>query len=84
MSAPLVARTLLVAVRHEAALSSVRTPPEHTCSATNGWRGADAKHYAPIHREAPPFVDQSTEQEILATGIKVSKPAWACSRAAGC
>ncbi|KAK9826778.1 hypothetical protein WJX81_008151 [Elliptochloris bilobata] len=31
----------------------------------------DAKHHAPIHREAPPFVDQSTEQEILATGIKV-------------
>ena len=25
----------------------------------------------PIHREAPPFVDQSTETEILATGIKV-------------
>lgn len=25
----------------------------------------------PIHREAPPFVDQSTETEILVTGIKV-------------
>jgi F-type H+-transporting ATPase subunit beta len=25
----------------------------------------------PIHRQAPPFVDQSTEQEILVTGIKV-------------
>ena len=25
----------------------------------------------PIHRPAPPFVDQSTEQEILVTGIKV-------------
>ncbi len=25
----------------------------------------------PIHREAPPFVEQSTEQEILITGIKV-------------
>ncbi len=24
-----------------------------------------------IHREAPPFIDQSTEQEILVTGIKV-------------
>ncbi len=24
-----------------------------------------------IHREAPPFVEQSTEQEILVTGIKV-------------
>jgi len=31
---------------------------------------ADAKHHAPIHREAPSFVEQSTEQEILATGIK--------------
>jgi F-type H+-transporting ATPase subunit beta len=26
---------------------------------------------APIHRAAPPFVDQSTEAEILVTGIKV-------------
>ena len=25
----------------------------------------------PIHRQAPPFVDQSTESEILVTGIKV-------------
>jgi F-type H+-transporting ATPase subunit beta len=24
-----------------------------------------------IHREAPPFVEQSTDQEILVTGIKV-------------
>ena len=24
-----------------------------------------------IHREAPPFVDQSTEMEMLVTGIKV-------------
>lgn len=32
---------------------------------------ADAKHHLPIHREAPPFVEQSTEQEILVTGIKV-------------
>lgn len=31
----------------------------------------DAKNYLPIHREAPEFVDQSTEQEILVTGIKV-------------
>jgi len=29
-----------------------------------------------IHREAPPFVDQSTEMEMLVTGIKVS----ACDR----
>jgi F-type H+-transporting ATPase subunit beta len=30
-----------------------------------------AKHFLPIHREAPSFVDQGTEQEILVTGIKV-------------
>jgi F-type H+-transporting ATPase subunit beta len=29
------------------------------------------KHYAPIHAEAPEFVDMSVEQEILVTGIKV-------------
>ncbi|MSP51791.1 MAG: F0F1 ATP synthase subunit beta [Alphaproteobacteria bacterium] len=29
------------------------------------------KKKAPIHRAAPPFVDQSTETEILVTGIKV-------------
>ncbi|MGF1606435.1 MAG: F0F1 ATP synthase subunit beta [Rhodothalassiaceae bacterium] len=35
-------------------------------------RGAvDAKDLFPIHREAPPFVDQSTSQEVLETGIKV-------------
>ncbi|KAG5528060.1 hypothetical protein RHGRI_028858 [Rhododendron griersonianum] len=28
-------------------------------------------HHLPIHREAPAFVEQSTEQEILVTGIKV-------------
>lgn len=27
---------------------------------------------APIHAEAPEFVDMSVEQEILVTGIKVS------------
>ncbi len=31
----------------------------------------NAKKTAPIHRQAPPFVDQSTEAEILITGIKV-------------
>lgn len=31
----------------------------------------NAKATAPIHAPAPPFVDQSTEQEILITGIKV-------------
>ena len=29
------------------------------------------EHSAPIHKEAPKFVDQSTESEILVTGIKV-------------
>eukprot|EP00271_Cylindrocystis_brebissonii_P008865 TRINITY_DN23393_c0_g1_i1.p1 TRINITY_DN23393_c0_g1~~TRINITY_DN23393_c0_g1_i1.p1 ORF type:complete len:586 (+),score=118.93 TRINITY_DN23393_c0_g1_i1:87-1760(+) len=31
----------------------------------------ESEHWLPIHREAPLFVDQSTEQEILETGIKV-------------
>ena len=31
----------------------------------------DAKMILPIHRDAPEFVDQSTETEILVTGIKV-------------
>lgn len=31
----------------------------------------DTKHYAPIHADAPQFVDMSVEQEILVTGIKV-------------
>ncbi|KAG8468495.1 hypothetical protein KFE25_013578 [Diacronema lutheri] len=30
-----------------------------------------ADQFDPIHKEAPEFVDQSTEQEILVTGIKV-------------
>ena len=30
-----------------------------------------AEAYLPIHREAPPFVEQATETEILTTGIKV-------------
>ena len=29
------------------------------------------KVMAPIHKEAPPFVDQATDTEVLATGIKV-------------
>ena len=32
---------------------------------------ADAKHHWAIHREAPAFVEQSTNQEVLETGIKV-------------
>ncbi|PIO60304.1 putative ATP synthase F1, beta subunit, partial [Teladorsagia circumcincta] len=31
----------------------------------------NAKHRAPIHAEAPEFVEMSVEQEILVTGIKV-------------
>ena len=31
----------------------------------------DAKSRLPIHRSAPEFVDQSTESEVLVTGIKV-------------
>lgn len=34
---------------------------------------ADAKHSWAIHREAPAFVEQSTAQEVLETGIKVSR-----------
>lgn len=30
-----------------------------------------AEAYMPIHRDAPPFVEQATETEILTTGIKV-------------
>ncbi len=31
----------------------------------------ESPHTRPIHAEAPPFIDQSTESEILETGIKV-------------
>jgi F-type H+-transporting ATPase subunit beta len=31
----------------------------------------EAKIWMPIHQPAPPFVDQSTETEVLVTGIKV-------------
>jgi len=31
----------------------------------------NAKEHHPIHRSAPPFVDQSTETQMLVTGIKV-------------
>jgi F-type H+-transporting ATPase subunit beta len=30
-----------------------------------------SKEHYPIHRQAPPFVDQSTEAQVLSTGIKV-------------
>lgn len=31
----------------------------------------NTKEYMPIHREAPEFIDQSTDPEIFVTGIKV-------------
>ncbi len=31
----------------------------------------NTEHHYPIHRDAPPFIDQSTDTEILVTGIKV-------------
>lgn len=31
----------------------------------------EAENFAPIHNEAPPFIAQSTEKQILVTGIKV-------------
>jgi len=33
---------------------------------------AAAESTLAIHREAPPFVDQSTEMQMLVTGIKVN------------
>lgn len=35
------------------------------------WILSDTDHSLPIHREAPAFVEQATEQQILVTGIKV-------------
>ena len=32
---------------------------------------AETNHFLPIHREAPSFVEQATEQQVLVTGIKV-------------
>jgi len=39
--------------------------------AIDGAGDFNAKKYASIHRESPPFSEQSTETEILETGIKV-------------
>src|SRR3989344_3860967 len=39
--------------------------------AIDGGPQVKAKQFAPIHRESPPLTDQSTEAEILETGIKV-------------
>lgn len=33
---------------------------------------AETDHFLPIHREAPAFIEQATDQQILVTGIKVS------------
>ena len=43
---------------------------------------AEAKMTLGIHREAPPFVEQSTAQEILVTGIKVPRLLFSCAWAA--
>lgn len=32
---------------------------------------AETDHFLPIHREAPAFIEQATDQQILVTGIKV-------------
>ena len=54
---------------------AVRVVCGRTSILTCGLLGlADAKHHWGIHREAPPFVEQSTAQEILVTGIK-ARPA---------
>lgn len=45
-------------------LAAAHTPHVHVAV-------TEAKHFLPIHREAPSFQDQGTEQEILVTGIKV-------------
>ncbi len=37
----------------------------------DGLGPVDAKTYYPIHREAPPFVDQDTTVKVLETGVKV-------------
>ena len=52
----------------------------HTLDNPSSFFLADAKHHWPIHREAPPFVEQSTEQEVLVTGIKVC-PVLSCDLA---
>jgi hypothetical protein len=41
---------------------------------------AETTTFLPIHREAPPFSEQSTELEILVTGIKARRPPGAPHR----
>lgn len=51
--------------------ASVQRPARQLTGASTLFMCADAKAHWPIHREAPAFIEQSTEQEILTTGIKV-------------
>ena len=78
LACPAVACLLLVHVcvgeeglpvgRHPgAAAAYTPLPPSHS---PPGLRAASKVHWG-IHREAPLFVDQGVEQEILTTGIKV-------------
>lgn len=44
----------------------------------------DSDAFAPIHREAPPFVEQNTEQQVKMTGVMLVKEqdeSWASVRA---
>ena len=74
---PIRAHPETISAPHPAILFSgaVRVVCGRTSILTCGLLGlADAKHHWGIHREAPPFVEQSTAQEILVTGIK-ARPA---------
>jgi F-type H+-transporting ATPase subunit beta len=48
------------------------------------FRRAECSDVWSIHREAPPFVEQSTDQEMLVTGIKVQCSAEQPSSAMSC
>jgi len=53
----------------------------------DGLGPVDAKNWAPIHREAPSFLDQDTSVHVLETGVKVidllvpfpAEERWGCS-----
>lgn len=45
--------------------------PDALCNCLVILSVAETDHYLPIHREAPAFVEQATDQQILVTGIKV-------------
>lgn len=58
------------APRYAAFVAAHHAPPG--AAVLSARRGPiEAEQFDPIHKEAPEFVDQSTEQEILVTGIKV-------------